>query len=575
MEGVTKNPYQSMFRSLVARTMLVSFLPLVGIGGGNFLVFYHLNRSIVLEQHANFLKYHKESVEGFLRGLVSELSSIAYEYRLEELRSGLLERIFRINQARGGLFEDLGIIGSNGDHLCYVGPYNLAHKNYKETEWFRRVVEEGLYVSDMFLGFRGVPHFVIAIQRPDGNDFWILRATVNIEYFKRIADIARLGATGESFIINQEGLYQIPPRSGGTYLDPSGFSNLSPHSGIRVQHVHEGDKTYICSSVWIAQPKWLLIFKQETSDVFRPLWNAAFIGVLSFLGGGLVAAVFSVAVARDQVRRVQKADLEKEALTQKLLIAGRIAAIGEMSAGLAHEINNPLATIDTLQTWIRDLASCSPIPEEDRQEILESAYKIGQQVARCKLITQGLLKFSRMVDTKEEEVDVKGLLEELLGVIRSRARVEGVRLEAEIEELPPIRATAGHLQQVFANLINNAMDAVAGTDGAMVLVRAQATKGKLIVSVEDNGCGIPPENLPKIFTPFFTTKPVGKGTGLGLAICHGLVQNLGGEIRVESTVGKGSRFTVVLPLASAVRDGETPPEVLKDEGTCEGPHSGR
>jgi two-component system NtrC family sensor kinase len=547
MEQRDGNRYRNMFRSLVTRMILVSMVPLAGIGGANFLLFYQLNRSVVLEQHANFLRYHKESVEGFLNSLVSEMVSWAHQYGLEELKSGSLEKLYRINQGRGGILEDLGVIDSRGDHVRYVGPYDLAKKNYRETEWFGRVVEDGLYVSDMFLGFRGVPHFIIAVKRLEGEDFWILRATVNTDYFVRVLDAARLGTTGETFIVNQRGLYQIPPRSGGTPLDFSGFPDLGPHEGIKVQELKAEDRTFLCSSVWIPRPKWLLVFRQETSDVYAPLWKASFVGLVLFLAGGLGAAIFSVAAARDQVRSIHRADLEKESLTQRLLVAGRTAAVGEMSAGLAHEINNPLATIDTLQTWIRDLASASPIPEEDRQEILESAAKIGRQVARCKVITQGLLKFSRRVEAAQEAVDLRELLEEMAVISRARARVENIILEQNLGELPPVWASPAHLQQVFANLINNAMDASAGRPQAKVIIKAWAEGGQVLVSVEDNGCGIPQENLSRIFTPFFTTKPVGKGTGLGLAICHGLVQNMGGEIRVESMAGRGSRFTVVLP----------------------------
>lgn len=547
MEQRDGNRYRFMFRSLVTRMILVSMVPLAGIGGANFLLFYHLNRSVVLEQHANFLRYHKESVENFLNGLVSEMVSWAHQYSLEELKSGALERLYRINQGRGGLLEDLGVLDSRGYHVRYVGPYDLAKKNYRDAEWFARVIQDGLYVSDMFLGYRGVPHFIIAVKRQEGEDFWILRATVNTDYFVRVLDSARLGTTGETFIVNQRGIYQIPPRSGGNPLDFSGFPDLAPHEGIKVQELNTGEQTYLCSSVWIPRPKWLLVFRQETEDIYSPLWKASLLGILLFLSGGLGATVFSAAAARDQVRRIHRADLEKESLTQRLLVTGRTAAVGEMSAGLAHEINNPLATIDTLQTWIKDLASSSPIPEEDRLEILESASKIGQQVARCKVITQGLLKFSRRVEASKEAVDLKELLEEMAVITRAKARVENVLLEQELGELPPVWASPAHLQQVFANLMNNAIDASAGRPQAKVIIKAWAEGEQVLVSVEDNGCGIPQENLSRIFTPFFTTKPVGKGTGLGLAICHGLVQSMGGEIRVESMIGVGSRFTVVLP----------------------------
>ena len=260
------------------------------------------------------------------------------------------------------------------------------------------------------------------------------------------------------------------------------------------------------------------------------------------------ATALAVAVARQQVQRIKEADKEKEALTQRLLVAGKTAAVGEMSAGLAHEINNPLATIETLQTWIRDLASTSPITEEDRKEILDSTTKIAEQVERCKTITQGLLKFSRRAGTKAEAVDLNRLLEELATFSQTRARIENTTVQTALGWLPRIIAPPGHLQQIFVNLLNNALDAVRGKPNGMALIRSRSTDGTVKVEISDNGCGIPPQNLSRIFLPFFTTKPVGQGTGLGLAICYGLVQDLGGTIRVVSREGTGTSFIVELPL---------------------------
>ena len=286
----------------------------------------------------------------------------------------------------------------------------------------------------------------------------------------------------------------------------------------------------------------------------------AFLGGLALLAEGkgqwpAIAVIFGSVLSAGGIysllRSLRKGEKERALLDVRMLQSHKLASLGELTAGIAHEINNPLATIDTLQTLIRDLASTSPISEEDRQEIMDSAAKIGQQVARCKVITQGLLKFSRMVDAPPEEVDLSQLLEELVTITKTRAKVENVALHLEMENLPKIWACAAHLQQIFANLINNALDAVAGREKPLVRVKAWRQDDKVIVSVEDNGCGIPPQDIPRIFTPFFTTKPPGKGTGLGLAICHGLVQNMGGEIRVESAVGLGTRFTVLIPIQDA------------------------
>jgi two-component system NtrC family sensor kinase len=552
--------YTAMFGALVGRLILVTVLPLVVMGIANFYLFYSLNRSIVVEQHANFLRHHKESIETFLAGLVGQVSTLANQYSLAELEAGNLERAYQVIRQPAGVITDVGLIGADGRHLKYIGPYDLANRNYRDAEWFARVVADGVYVSDVFLGFRGVPHFVIAVKRTEGGTFWILRATVNTEYFSRLVDATRIGRTGETFIVNSAGLLQTKTRAAGELLAPSGYPDLLPHSGIQVRRIEQGGKSYLYTTTWLESPRWMLIFRQESHDVYGPLRQAVVIGLamctLGVLGGAALAAV----VAGAQVRYIKRADREKEALTQRLLVAGKTAAVGEMSAGLAHEINNPLATIDTLQTWIRDLGQTSPVTDEDRLEILDSAAKIGEQVYRCKTITQGLLKFARKSDARLEQVDLQVALGEMLTILRTRARVEGVAIEDDLGYVPPMLACPAHLQQIFVNLINNAIDAVGGKPDARVLVRSRFWEdGMAHVEVLDNGCGIPAENLSSIFLPFFTTKAVGKGTGLGLAICYGLARDLGGTITVESTVGEGTAFAVVLPLRppEPVTTGET------------------
>jgi two-component system NtrC family sensor kinase len=553
----TAADYRALLAGLVRRMVLVSVLPLLVIGGTNYYLFYHLNRSIVLEQHGTLLRNHKESIETFLDGLTTQLSTIAHQYSLAELQSGDLERILRVVQLRDSVFTDVGVIDSQGRHLKYVGPFDLAGRNYRDAVWFRQAVANGVHVSDVFLGFRGVPHFVIAVRRVEGDSFWILRATVNTDYFSKLVDAAHVGRTGETFLVNRDGLLQTKTRLGGALLSPSGFPWLDVHDDIRVREAEMGGKRYLCSTTWLQQAPWLVVFRQEQSEVFAPLRKASLLGVATFLAGAAGAVLIAMAVARRQVRHVMRVDREKAALADRLLVAGKTAALGEMSAGLAHEINNPLATIDTIQTWIRDLAGTGPIAEADREEILDSAAKIGEQVVRCKAVTQGLLKFSRRVESRPEEMDLGQLLGDLVAVARARARVDNVELDVDLAPLPRIVSTPAHLQQVFLNIVNNAIDAASERAPGRVLIRARTDPAGVRVEVADNGPGISPENLSRIFLPFFTTKPVGKGTGLGLAICYGLVHDLGGAIHVESKPGAGATFAVTLPRRAPPR--ESPP----------------
>ncbi|MBN1652805.1 MAG: GHKL domain-containing protein [Deltaproteobacteria bacterium] len=543
--------YQAVFRSLVWRIAAVSLFPLLAIGGVNFFIFSTVNRDIVVEHQSNTLRHHRESIRVFLKNIEASVSGLARQYSLKELKEGNLQRLFPVIKLNNGIITDIGIIDQNGDAVLYVGPYNLAAKNYRATEWFKQTVERGLYLSDMFLGYRHAPHFVIAVKRVEGDLFWILRVTVNTDYFSRLVDNLHSGRTGETFIINRAGLYQTKSRFANDILKPSGYPFLQRHPGISLREVRWNNKRYLCTTTWLSHPDWLLIYRQELGEVYAPLWRASAIGLGILAIGAIAALLLAIFVSQRQVRVIRQADREKELLANELMVTGKTAAVGELSAGVAHEINNPLASIETLRVWISDLVSQDPLPEEDRREILDAAQKIGEQVERCKQITQGLLKFSRRVETSPENSNVNTILEELSTMGRARARLENAKLETELGAVPQVFASPLDLQQIFANLVNNALDALAGRPASKVKIRSYENQGRACIEISDNGCGISEENLARVFLPFFTTKPVGQGTGLGLAICYGLVQKLGGTITVQTKLDAGTTFTVSLPAARA------------------------
>jgi two-component system NtrC family sensor kinase len=173
---------------------------------------------------------------------------------------------------------------------------------------------------------------------------------------------------------------------------------------------------------------------------------------------------------------------------------------------------------------------------------------------RDRSVTQGILKFARHTEPSVREVALAEFIPEVAAMVSTKAAVSGIRLGIELHrDLPPVRADRAQLQQVILNLLNNAFDAVEqrhGPEGGEVTVEAARGGDRIEISVRDNGVGISPVDLDKIFTPFFSTKPVGKGTGLGLSICYGIVESMGGTIRVTSREQVGTEFTVSLPAAA-------------------------
>jgi two-component system NtrC family sensor kinase len=229
---------------------------------------------------------------------------------------------------------------------------------------------------------------------------------------------------------------------------------------------------------------------------------------------------------------------------EELLRKDKLASVGQLAAGVAHELNNPLGTI-----LLYSDAMLADAPADDpRREDLEM---IIDEAQRCKVIVADLLNFARQHELMAQEVDLNRLLDETITKVSSQPRFEQIEIRCQLEpQLPLIRADAAQLQQVFINLLNNSADAIEGP-GVITLQTRSAGQQFVEARVSDTGSGIPAENLGKLFLPFFTTKPAGKGTGLGLAIAYGIVKMHRGQIHVESQVGHGTTFTVTLPVRAA------------------------
>ena len=240
-----------------------------------------------------------------------------------------------------------------------------------------------------------------------------------------------------------------------------------------------------------------------------------------------------------QLKRFQE---ELQATQDQLIQSEKLASMGQLAAGVAHEINNPLGTITIFaHMMMKGMADSDP-RREDLKMIVEEA-------ARCRTIVSGLLEFARQGKLNLTTVDVNGLLLDLIGELDRQPFFEGVSVVNRLDPaLPPIQADPGQLHHALSNLVVNAAEAMRG--GGQLTVSSGLGNGNesVWIAISDTGCGIPEENLDKLFTPFFTTKPTGQGTGLGLAIAYGVVKMHRGALEVQSKVGVGSTFTVTLPI---------------------------
>ncbi len=279
--------------------------------------------------------------------------------------------------------------------------------------------------------------------------------------------------------------------------------------------------------------------------VLLAVWLGVYINpLLGLVTTGLAALSWLTIYRLAQQQRVTQQG--KDRSDEQLLQSQKLAAVGEMAAGLAHEINNPLAIIRQEAEWL--LFLCRQSDPLDMTEAITGLRQILKQVDRSREITTNLLNFARRQKPVAQTVNLNRLVEDMVRLVAKEAQQRHINIITELApDLPPLHTDAPLLRQVVLNLLNNAMQAIDRT--GTITIRTQVLGANQVsLTISDTGCGIPKEHLPRIFDPFFTTKPSGQGTGLGLSICHGIIDRLGGTITVASEVGKGSTFTITLPM---------------------------
>lgn len=547
------NPYRRMRRQMVVVLLAFGLVPLLAMGAAGYVA----NRAAIETRTRNILeamvKNRKATIDLFLEDRMRDLELVAASFSAEALTDevrldGLLAQLRR---EHGGII-DLGLIDSDGVHRAYVGPYNLRDRNYSDQEWFEHVMVQGRYESDVFLGFRRFPHMVMAVRKRDLGRDWVLRATIDTDMLSALVREGGIEAGGEVFILNRAGEYQTSTSERHTLMAEADLGSLPVHSGVRVASRRSGRNTEFIATTWLRGGAWVLVARQEAPGLSQ-LLNAhpAVLGV--FVAGLLLVPLLARVVAVARLRQIRAMEKERATLFESAAQSQKMAAIGRLAASVAHEINNPLAIIDAqvgvLSDTLDDLSGLG-----EASEWRARLAKIAAQVDRARKVTHRLLGFSRRVGPDIEPVDVAAALEETVSFVEREALASSIRIVREVErDVPLIRTSLAQMQQVFLNLINNAIDAVGA--GGEVRVKVQVAKNGVDVTIADNGPGIRPQDLDRIFEPFFSTKAGERvHSGLGLAICKDVMQALGGRISVSSTLGKGTCFNLWFPMEAEVGD---------------------
>jgi two-component system, NtrC family, sensor kinase len=543
--------YRRLWWKIVFTTLGFSLIPLFALGVTIYYQFSVSYTAKIMENLKTLVENRRSAMDLFFDERISQLVTLAHTHSPKQLADeNYLNKAFNIMQTRSKSYIDIGVIDQEGNHLAYVGPYpELKEVNYRGEDWFQSVMSGGIYISDVFLGFRKFPHFIIAVMSREGNRTWILRATINSEIIDDVVRAAQIGKKGDAFIVNKRNILQTAPRFSGEIF---GHPNTPDFSRIIESQVEEqslgGERALFAATV-INNTKWVLVIKEDPQEQLTPLLRARYLAAFLLMAGVLLIIIGTVISTRLMMKRLIQIDREKAVSEDLVIQSSKMAALGKMAAGIAHEINNPLAVIGEKAGWMKDLLAEEDISRsENFKEFEDSIRKIEYHVERAKKVTHRLLGFARRMEPLQETVDVNKTLAETIDFLENESRYRNIAIQTDYApDLPKITSDSSQLQQVFLNILNNAIDAIGKNGKVMIKSQFLSKNSEISVEISDNGPGIPKETVDKIFDPFFTTKEVGKGTGLGLSIVFSILEKLGGRIMVASEEGKGTTFTIYLP----------------------------
>jgi two-component system NtrC family sensor kinase len=564
--------YRDLQRKNLLRLIVTYLAPMILLSA----YFYFQYHAVFQESLGNHLRTVAESrasaMDLFLHERIVNLFNVFDDPKLAiPLMPGSLEPVLHRLRQASDAFEDLGFIEAAGVQSAYAGPYlNLRGRDYGREAWFLtlKTGTEKSVVTDIYAGFRGKPHFTLAVSRIIGGRYCTLRAALDPEKTCQILDRDAETADSDIVVVNRAGQIQLPLPAADAGIRQSSVPALVPRIGLAAAAAGGQKQTY--AYAWLRTCPWAVL-AMPAAGAGSGRWRDARVSIIA-LAAAVIAMIFAVIVIRSRhiVQHIRQADATRSQLTDNLIHTSKLAAVGELASGIAHEINNPLAVISEEVGLIQDLSDPRYGIEVSLQDMAPHLDAIHEAVVRCRGITGKLLAFVRKGEVTVQSHDLHQIIDDVVDNFYGRgiagAGIKIIRSYCRDDLF--VLADRNQLEQVFLNLINNAMDAI-GRNGEISITTTMLWEyDRVRVEVADTGVGIPEEQLEKIFLPFYTTKKVGKGTGLGLSISYAIIRSMDGDISVASTLGKGSVFSILLPVV--VPEGETKAE---KEGTQEKEHA--
>jgi signal transduction histidine kinase len=542
--------FRRIWKRAVLVTATVALVPLIIWALAGYRLNLDTAESELVLRTSQLVSNSWRSVFLFMSERRLVLEFIAHDHTFENLndKAHLAAMLDNLNKRFGG-FMDLGLIDSSGIQQAYVGPHGLGGLDYSNEPWFRQVLKHGDYTSDLVVGYRKEPHLDFAVKRDlPGGSFFVLRAALDAQKFNELIAQFEVGKKSDAFVINREGLLQTPSRYYGSVLKKIQIRIPDYSSKAQVfESKNDKNERMVIGYAVIPETPFILMIVKQKGELIQPWYKTgwAFTGILAT--SILMILLVTLAVASHLVDQIHAADQERVDTLHQVEHTNKMVSLGRLASGVAHEINNPLAIINQKAGHIRDIFTLTEAYKKD-PKLIDLVDSVLATVHRCAEVTKGLLDFARHLNVSIQTINLQEIINEVQGVLSKEAEFRSISVEVDLaDNIPQFESDRGKLEQIFFNLFNNAIAVM--NDGGHLEIKAEREDADFVsITFSNNGPGITEADLKHVFEPFFYSRTGESGTGLGLAVTYALVQEIAGQISVESVPGRGTRFNIRLPL---------------------------
>ena len=546
-----RHHFRQLQTRLVLGLLLGFLLPNALLTAYFHFQFTHTLKNSALLNLEAVAENQKNTIDLYLQERVVNLFNLFHsrEFSLQPTQESMDSYLQSLKRFNDG-FIDVGFFNARGIQIGYAGPHpQLRGRDYSDQPWFEdlRAGSRNYLISDLYTGLRNSPHFTIAVRQVFDGTPYSMRATLDPDKLYVFLRAISHGKEVETTLVNARGQYQVvdPARSpfpaSSSYVPPG-----SPAAGV--EEIELDERATLVAYTWLKETPWALLVMQPASVAQSGMYRTRLVLTISLAAISLLVSLVIFLTIRKVVADARRMAEKGQQLQEMLAHASKLASIGELAAGVAHEINNPLAIIMATSGVIRDMLNPEFDLDHSPEAICKELSTIDTAATRAKGITKRLQEMGKARMPVSVQCDLNALTAEVLERLQ-RVEFKGKHLEVVTRfaaDLPQILAEPEPLRQVVGNILVNAADAIA--DKGTITVSTAMQDGMVSLTIADTGRGIPAGDLQRIFNPFFTTKGGGRGTGLGLSIAASIVKYLGGTIKVNSIPGAGSSFTVLLPV---------------------------